>query len=273
VKWQVLGSGSAFYVGKRIGENFQSNFLLIQNGKRLLVDAGSDIRFSMRKTGLKPADITDIYLSHTHGDHDQGLEYLGFAMYFARLPRPRLYASQKVLDILWEHGLSGAMRSIQQKRTTLETFFEVHPIGPNSTFEWAGTQFQPVQAIHVMDGFELMPCYGLVFETDKLRVYFTCDTQFAPNQIMDFYRDADIIFHDSETTKYMSGVHAHYSQLRTLPDEIRAKMWLYHYNEGSLPNAREDGFRGFLKRGQLLDFNRPETLDSIDTVEGTSHST
>lgn len=260
MKMIALGSGSAFYVGGRVGENFQSNFMLASNGKRLLIDAGSDIRFAMKKAGIGLREITDIYLSHTHGDHAQGLEYIGFSTYFGHLPSPRVIASEKVLALLWEHCLSGAMRSIQHKRTTLETFFEVQPVGPNGTFTWSDVSFQPVQAIHVMDGYELMPCYGLLFETDKHRIFFSGDTQFAPNQIMDFYHWADIIFHDCETAPAKSGVHAHYTELATLADQIRAKMWLYHYQPGQLPNALADGFRGFIKRGQVFDFAKPETL-------------
>jgi hypothetical protein len=37
-------------------------------------------------------------------------------------------------------------------------------------------------------------------------------------------------------------------------------MWLYHYNPGHLPDARADGFRGFVKKGQVFDFANPATL-------------
>ena len=51
-----------------------------------------------------------------------------------------------------------------------------------------------------------------------------------------------------------------FSELITLDKEIRNKMWLYHYNPGPLPDARENGFRGFIQRGQAFDFTDESTL-------------
>jgi len=78
--------------------------------------------------------------------------------------------------------------------------------------------------------------------------------------IGDYLDQADIIFHDCETSPFKSTVHAHYEDLTTLPTAIKNKMWLYHYQRGTLPNARKDGFCGFVKRGQIFDFARLETL-------------
>ena len=83
-------------------------------------------------------------------------------------------------------------------------------------------------------------------------VFITTDTQFCPNQIMDFYKMADVIFHDCEATKFKSGVHAHYDELCTLPKEVKAKMWLYHYQTNDRP-ADKDGFLGFVAKGQEFD--------------------
>jgi hypothetical protein len=64
-------------------------------------------------------------------------------------------------------------------------------------------------------------------------------------------------------------VHSHYSDLCTLPAELRRKMWLYHYNPGPLPDVRAQGFRGLVQRGQCFDFTRPETFDgTLDALGG-----
>jgi hypothetical protein len=31
-------------------------------------------------------------------------------------------------------------------------------------------------------------------------------------------------------------------------------MWLYDYNDGQLPDAIQDGFKGFITRGQMFNF-------------------
>ncbi|MEC4984711.1 MAG: ribonuclease Z, partial [Oscillatoria sp. PMC 1076.18] len=62
MKLVFLGSGSAFTIG---GDNFQSNIIIeSENEKKLLVDCGSDLRFSLDALGLSYLDITDIYISH-----------------------------------------------------------------------------------------------------------------------------------------------------------------------------------------------------------------
>lgn len=83
----------------------------------------------------------------------------------------------------------------------------------------------------------------------------TTDTQFCLEEFAELYERADIIFHDCETAKVPSGVHAHYQELLTLPERVKSKMWLYGYQPGSLPDANKDGFRGFVKRGQIFDFS------------------
>lgn len=55
---------------------------------------------------------------------------------------------------------------------------------------------------------------------------------------------ADIIFHDCETAGSFSRVHAHYSDLVTLNDKYKNKMWLYHYQQNPSQEPEEDGFKG-----------------------------
>ena len=51
--------------------------LINEQGNKLLIDCGSDIRFSLYAAGFSHLDITDIYISHLHADHAGGLEYIG----------------------------------------------------------------------------------------------------------------------------------------------------------------------------------------------------
>lgn len=60
MKLKFLGSGSAFTMN-----NYQTNAVLeADTGKRMLIDCGSDIRFSMRDAGLSHKDIQALYLTH-----------------------------------------------------------------------------------------------------------------------------------------------------------------------------------------------------------------
>lgn len=64
------------------------------------------------------------------------------------------------------------------------------------------------------------------------------------------HQSCSLIFHDCQLFETGDnnrlGVHASYQQLKQLPDDIRRKMWLYHYGDTPLPNASKDGFAGFV---------------------------
>ena len=99
-----------------------------------------------------------------------------------------------------------------------------------------------------------------MFKEDKDTFFITGDTQFAPNQINSYYDEATYIFQDCELAEYPNSVHAQYHQLKSLSESVKQKMYLYHY---SLPKdksfedinkmAINDGFRGFVRRGEIFD--------------------
>ncbi|MEB3828411.1 MBL fold metallo-hydrolase [Phormidium sp. CCY1219] len=254
MKLIFLGSGSAFTVG---AGNYHSNLLLISDrGNKLLLDCGSDIRFSLHEVGYSHLDITDIYISHLHSDHVGGLEYIAFTTKFdPRCQKPRLYLSKDLAADLWEKTLSGGLRSVEGELNDLDTFFEVEKIPRHGSFTWENIEFKLVKVIHINNGFFVMPTYGLFFEIAGQKMFLTTDTQLCVDEIKDYYDRADLIFHDCETSKFPSPVHAHYNQLVNLPAPIKNKMWLYGYQPGPLPDAQHDGFLGFVRRGQVFDFS------------------
>jgi ribonuclease BN (tRNA processing enzyme) len=273
MKITFLGSGSAFST-----ENFQSNMLIESNGERMLFDCGGDIRWSLKEKGLSLSDIDAVYVSHLHADHTGGLEGLAFIKYFSQvipkgLPKPNLYGNTQVINDLWDSTLKGGLQSIQMIDANLDTFFNVHRVPNNDYFLFGSYKYNDcselscklVQSIHVVADCSLVKSFGLFITVVKVdegsmhvnsrkKVYITSDTQFAPSQIKDFIKSADVVFHDCETVpvEYASGVHAHYEELKSLPEEMKAKMWLYHWNGSyeKLPDAKADGFLGFVKKGQ-----------------------
>jgi ribonuclease BN (tRNA processing enzyme) len=253
MKIQTLGSGSAFTL-----KNYQTSFLI---NDKLLFDCGGDARFALRDVGLTYKDIKDVFISHLHGDHVHGLEWLGFTNYFdPSQDRPNLYLSEVLVDSLWNDCLKAGMGSLQGKIATLSTYFKVEAVQPNELFVAGKLVCTPVQTIHIMNGFLFVPSFGLmVSEVDSnTRVYFTGDTQYAPAQIMDFYKMADVIIHDCEYlyingNPIMSRVHAHYEELKQLPGEIKAKMYLAHYQDAMMDVAvATDGFAGKLNKGEII---------------------
>ena len=251
-----LGSGSAFYVGAHLGENWQSNVLIKSpSGRRLLIDCGTDIRFSLKEQGLTAADIDDVFISHLHADHIGGLEWLAFSTKFSPLERkPNIWLHQSMIKDLWSHSLKGGLGSLEGEDASIHSYFDVHPIRENKGFMWEDVYFQLVQVMHIMDGYKILPSFGLLFTLGSTRIFFTADTQYAPTQISQFYRSADLILQDCETSPSRSGVHAHFEQLVTLPADIKKKMWLYHYQPGVKKDSCTEGFAGWVEKGKTFTF-------------------
>ena len=256
----ALGTGSAFTL-----KNRQTNFLIERDSEKLLIDCGSDIRWSLKDHAISPLEIDGVYISHAHADHAGGLEYLGFVRYFQRdlKPLPTLFCEENLVKSIWEHTLKGGMQTLEGIEATLETYFNVVPVVRNSHFIWNDIAFDIVQSIHISSKYSVVDSFGVMF-TDRLagkRIFITTDVQFAPETSMrTYYNEADVIIHDCETTPGMSGVHAHYSRLKTLDSETKKKMILVHYQDNVLDDwehwqseAKQDGFCGFINPGLVYE--------------------
>lgn len=265
MKITFLGSGSAFCM-----DNWQSNMLIemescegYPDGVKMLFDCGGDIRWSLAEHELKATDIDAVYISHLHADHIGGLEWLAFMSYFSKTVRggmkPRLIGNAQLLRDLWMNSLRGGLDSIQMIDAGMDTYFDILPIQNSGTFTVGPHSFKTVQTIHVIADTSFVKSFGLMMSVasgdTRKKVFITSDTQYAPSQLNDFIRSADVVFHDCETSKFPSGVHAHYNDLKDLPEDLKGKMWLYHYNNASeLPDAEADGFLGFVAKGQSFEF-------------------
>lgn len=252
MKLIFLGTGSAFTLNPH---NFQSNMLLESADKRLLIDCGSDARWSLFAQGLGYKDISDVYISHLHADHAGGLEWLAYQTKFdPDCSKPNLHISEMLVDTLWSNLLSAGLCSLEDVQAQLTTFFNVMPIPVGGSFTWESVDFQLIQTRHVINNSALVPSHGLFFEINKNKIFITTDTKFTPERLLKFYTLADIIFHDCEIGPKLSHVHSSYEELCTLDEKIKEKIWLYHYDSKSLPDAKKDGFRGFVKKGQTFEF-------------------
>ena len=275
MKIKFLGSGSAFVSAK---ENYQSNILIEwleevkirekdeniirveKQSRRLLYDAGMTIPMALEDAGLTPNDLHAVFISHLHADHAGGVEYLAFKTYFSSYPfgknKKLLIGNNFVLDEGWDYTWKGGLRSIQNQRNTLETYFDTMYLKQNEKFKIFGKQFEPIQTVHIVDDRAIVPSYGLRFKGGKKKVFITGDTQFSPNQLLSFYQSVDVIFHDCEFANYPNSVHAQFHELCKLPENIKKKMYLYHYMLGDKKYVEvekevlNNGFAGLVKRGQ-----------------------
>lgn len=252
MKLLFIGSGSAFVTREY---NYQSNILFITpDNKKLLVDCGSDARHALHDLNLSYRDIDNVYISHLHADHIGGMEWLAFNRLFdVCCKKPNLYIHKSMSRLIWDCALSGGLRSLQGEKNELKTFFTLKALG--NSFKWEKTSFKLIKTIHTYNDNKLNPSYGLFFEINKKKIFLSTDTTFQPQLYKKYYLSADLIFHDCELHNKTACVHTPYSELLSLEPSIRKKIWLYHYSNDSdnLPDAVKDGFRGFVRRGQLFD--------------------
>jgi len=266
MKLTFLGRGGAF-APMSIGNS--SMMFTSENGKRMMFDFGATAPYVYRdEMGLDFKDIDAVYITHQHGDHIGGLELLAFSRYFIPIKdasgtvvRPKLYAMRTLMRDLWEHSLRGGLESLQGKIMSLTDYFDCKPISDNKHFDWEGYRFTPIQTVHVRSGYIIKHSYGLgiakLLPSGKTTnnyydTYITSDTQFDLG-LMEYYKKANRIFHDCETTPFKSNVHPNYADLKTLPDDVKKKMWLYHYG-AAIDTYTEDGFAGFVEKGQVFEF-------------------
>jgi len=297
MKIKVIGCGDLFS-----HRNYNQSFLVTgDNGTRLLIDCGLKIPEALHTQGIKLTDIDIIYISHLHTDHVGGLESVAFSVYdWVNKPRNRndwrrnvaldkakgkyieLIGNEKLLGDLWNNTLSGGLQSMEGFESKLDTFFEPHPIKSNEEIGFDGWMISLIQQVHIMAGNTIVPSFGIFFRREgRKSVYITTDSQHcSPRQIELFYKEADIIIQDCELNGFdsqkeelvfSSGVHANYSQLAGYPtanstklsDDIKAKMWLSHYQDFMMGRkdffgngcdweklAEKDGFAGFVYVGQ-----------------------
>lgn len=212
--------------------------------------------------------IDSIFITHNHGDHNAGLELIGFITRFVpSLKKIKLYGLSEVLRDLWDKSLSAAMDSLnygqmtedeRRHRITLDSYFEpVYLSGePEDAIKIGGTIIEPFTTMHISNRLKQVDSCGLLIRTfSGKEIMFTSDTQFCPKQLIDMYKAVDHIFHDCETSEYPSGVHAHFLDLCTLPSDIKKKITLCHYNDGfNRELAEKNGFSGYANMGDEFIF-------------------
>ncbi len=257
MKIKFIGVGSAFTTS----EYFQSNLLITaESGRKMLLDCGTDIRFSLNSSPEACQSVVEeidaVYISHLHSDHVGGMEWMAFQTYFnPDQRRPRLFMEQDTMQEMWNFSLKGGLGCIEGKRMHLTDYFDCRALPRDGVFEWEGIRFNLVRMPHIITGYRDFFSYGLIMEDvahGGPMVFFTTDTQFQPGLIQEIAPRAALIFHDCETSPFKSIVHTHYDDLLGLPETIRGKIWLYHYQPCPTQRPEQDGFKGFVSRGRVF---------------------
>ena len=267
MRLKFLGSGSALVTSK---ENFHSNILIEgDSGKKMLYDCGTTINDALDTAGVDVMTIDEVFISHLHGDHSAGLEFVGFKTFFSTFPfgekKVNIRTTKEMLSDVWDRQLSASMEAIDcVDVATFDTFFtstELDKIIIDKDYGYKPYSFDNINiSIIETEHSSKLKSFGIHLHTDNIDIFISGDTKFTPKR---FYREflySDIIFHDCDFAEYPGGVHAQFHELKTLPSKIKEKMYLYHYMlngktfEELEKEVWEAGFKGLVQRGFELTF-------------------
>jgi len=245
MKLIFLGSGSIEFDDFT---NFQSNMLLESDkGRRLLIDCGADCRYSLDKLGLTYRDIHEVLITRVGLEQSGGLIWLGMQrMFNPECKPPILHLDMNLHPYLWDHYLSAEMESIQSQVARLETFFDVRLMTDKAPFSWDRFHFTFFR--HSSEK-EIL---GVAIDDRESHILICFENELFLEY--DVYEKFDIIFQSCRTRSESVLPQSHIQALAKLPDTIKSKMWLYHFDPGELPNAKDQGFLGFVSRGQEFAF-------------------
>jgi ribonuclease BN (tRNA processing enzyme) len=242
----LLGIGGAFDADEGVANT--GGLLCVEDGTsctRILIDCGHTCGGQLRAVGLGYEDIDAVLLTHTHGDHIDGLETMGYKSLFLHKRRVAVYAPAGILDQVW-HALAPKMDTLQVAadqaiEATMPLYFDPKPVAPDSgPIEVGGgvtAEFVPVR--HVRG----MPCYGIILQLDTGEtIRWSGDCIFQPEgPILGDVQPGDLVFHDCAFyPAYDATVHTHLEQLATLPEAIRREIVLVHHGRVmDTPEPRE----------------------------------
>lgn len=259
MKIQFLGVGGAF----ADLDQGQSNMVITSDkGNNLLFDCGTDCRHMLRKhldlnNGNIHEKLKAVYISHVHADHAGGLEWIGFCTYFnPEASKLALIAEERIVEELWNYSLKGGMKNLTGKDVSLSDYFNVLELKcPDQSLRFDELTLKPVMTVHVagMPNGTGKSSFGLMINSDSKKVFISSDTIFKKDMLESSWKEADVIFQDCDSGG-ITDAHASYDELKELPDEIKEKMWLYHYDQEKASDAKADGFAGWVHPGQSFSF-------------------
>ena len=164
--------------------------ILVENTTdNLLIDCGPGIVAAFGRACRKTADITNLLLTHVHGDHISGFPYFVWNRNFERLGSPQPAPNLHVY---------GAKDTIEYARFTLSHCypelqfpFEIifHEINAGDIFICGKMKIQTFAAVHTV------PCLACAIKEHNKTFVYSCDS--LPNEsLLSYGKNADLLIHE-----------------------------------------------------------------------------
>ena len=224
----ALGVGGAF-----TDRFYQTNYLVEFPGCRVLIDAGTTLRYSLLAAGYTAQDINAVVITHFHSDHVGGLEEFSQRCRYMYQYRPMIYAMPDQVPLLASlFALHGAKPEDYLNVTTSE-----NPIVIKDTGD---TQYQ--LEYYLTTGLHAEVTSNYIVSIRRIgrgnkatRVVFTGDI--GPVEKSELGRlvadpETVAVFHDCHTGSTPTPAHPNLEQMKEFyPLEQRGKIYVIHYGD------------------------------------------
>jgi len=165
------------------------SILVEQGNENVLIDAGPGIVAALGRAGRNASDITNIILTHVHGDHITGFPYFVWNRNFERMGKTpasdlNVYGQEDVIEY--------AMFSLQHAYPELTFPFKVHfhTIREDETIE-LGCDMKVITtpAVHAV------PCISCVIHSGDKKVVYSSDTLLS-EKLVYLSMETDMLIHE-----------------------------------------------------------------------------
>lgn len=256
IRLTFLGTGGAF-TDFRV--NYHNNAVVHTSEGPVLIDCGGTAAQSLKELGIPVWDVAGVIVTHMHGDHIGGLEQLLWERYYTG---PQRFLRTKVLATAEVHAaLRRCLHDCVDEYTNrngvtmpggYDALVQAVIAPENLGFVVGDVSFALARTPHVVGPDVDKPSFGVRLFDDECAAYYTSDTTFRP-EIGALYPGR--IFHDCTFAPHYKGtVHTHYSELLTLPPEVRKEIVLMHHT--TVPDGVDvvaDGFAGAASKHATYD--------------------
>jgi len=256
VKVTFLGTGSAF------AKTLWNTSILVEWGEgesycNLLLDCGGSTGRALHSARRSFEQIQNVFISHCHGDHMDGLDELGFMGRFAYKRKARLFAAEGVYREIRD-ALTPKMRALHNERRepiqmNIEDYFDVSLCSDSC---WLGAKRLVVSQdyhSHIVG----KPCshVGLQDSNGKGILWYSGDRIFDRDLITEAAANYWLLLHECQLWDGAPGpVHTFLGELLTLPEEVQRKILLVHYGDNWREFEGRTGQMRFARQGESIDF-------------------
>lgn len=248
-----LGVGGAFT------ERFYHNNYVAEIGtKKLLIDAGTTLRESMKKAGYDYVDIDAVWISHLHFDHVGGLEELVLQRFWQLTDgkhtpmKTPIFVHKKVYPQL-RKLLSAALDNQGRK---VEDFCEFTVVQDKDIIPFEGIELKLFDTTDshakglVSSGLFIKGAHGnILFPSDIFNLQKADLLRFVNEETLAIFQD---------TTFTFNGVHAQLKDvLAYFPKELHSLIYVMHYNDNIEDYLQEIELAGiqYVKERESITFS------------------